>query len=117
MENIIQILIVTGFIIIFAVVRQLAGSNKKGKERHRLPLPGDDEEWEEWGHDHSTLSAGMATQQLSKKQTKRKQTRSSDPPVPPPVREEPDDIQEFDIYSTEEVRRAIIWSEILNRKY
>jgi hypothetical protein len=48
----------------------------------------------------------------------KKQTKRSDTPAPPlPIREEPDDVQEFDIYSTEEVRRAIIWSEILNRKY
>lgn len=38
--------------------------------------------------------------------------------APTPTQEEPTgNDQEFNIQSAEEVRRAIIWSEILNRKY
>jgi hypothetical protein len=114
MENMFNVLVIVG-LIIFVVVRLLIRSGEDGKKQRRPPvtLPEDDEEWE---YNYATLSAGVREQQPSGKQTK-KQTKAPKAPAPPPVQEEPNDEREFDIRSAEEVRRAIIWSEILNRKY
>lgn len=118
MGDILQVLIVIG-IIVFAIVRQSAVSREKEKEQRRSPVarPTADEEdrykaetakkspkpFLSCDYDYSTSFAGTTEQQLS---------------APTPVGEEPDDDKTaFDIRSAEEVRRAIIWSEILNRKY
>ncbi|MDR0744968.1 MAG: hypothetical protein LBF17_00520 [Mediterranea sp.] len=111
MEDIFQIVVIIGLIIFFAVIRRLMASGEEGKERRRRPVTLSEDN-EVCDNDHFTFSAKIAERQHSKKQIKR-----SEPSVPPPVREEPDDAREFDIHSAEEVRRAVIWSEILNRKY
>lgn len=49
-----------------------------------------------------------------------KTPRRQDTPVPPPPAKTPeteDNSSDFRIQSVEEARRAIIWGEILNRKY
>jgi hypothetical protein len=120
MGNNFQILIIIG-IVVFAVVKQLAGLNKKGKKQQRPPvtLPKDNEEWEEWDYTPPAPSYEVVKQPLPSPKTKKpKQTKKPEAPAPqPPIKEEPENAPEFDICSTEEVRRAIIWSEILNRKY
>ena len=114
MEDIYQIIIIAA-IIAFTIIKKLisAGEEKKKRQRPPVTLPEYDKEREEatvvkkntkpflsFDYDHSTPFAGTAER-----------------PAPPLIPEETDEVREFDIHSTEEVRRAIIWSEILNRKY
>ncbi|MDR3118385.1 MAG: hypothetical protein LBU44_03055 [Mediterranea sp.] len=116
MEDIFKTILIFG-LIIFAVVRKLISSGKEREKRQHQPAqPKNDEEWDDY-YPLPTLSVGTTKQQTVKKQTVKKQVRQPEPPPSLPVAEEPNEGREFDIRSTEEVRRAIVWSEILNRKY
>lgn len=124
--DIIQVLIIVG-IIIFAVVKQLLTSGEeKKKQQHppmKLPQMEDEDTEEEFSgrtapepflsYDYELPSSSQATKRSSSK----KSTRKTEAPTSPLIQEEPENEQEFNIRSAEEVRRAIIWSEILNRKY
>lgn len=118
MGDILQILIIIG-IIIFAVVKQIAGSSEEGKKQQRrpvvLPDEDDDEDWKEMEiakERHKPFLSYDFDHYNPLDDTKQEIS------PPPPIQEEPgEEESEFDIHSTEEVRRAIIWSEILNRKY
>jgi len=123
--DIIQVLIIIG-IIIFAVVKQLWGSKEeenKPQQKNRIPREEKEMADTEYdytdpqpflSYDYEPLTPSLET--LRRSSPKRPDTRI-EITAPPPIQEEPEEQQEFNIQSTEEVRRAIIWSEILNRKY
>ena len=110
MGDIVQILIII-CIIIFAGVKKLIGNDKKEKkERPGMPIPqayDPMEEEEDYDPPPPLESAQYPTQQNQTQKTG----------MPPLIQQEPDGSGEFNIESAEEVRRGIIWSEILNRKY
>lgn len=123
MENFVEILVII-VVVTFAVVKQISKSSKEEKKKYHETDPSwENEEMEDMEYERTTPapflsyehdlyhSPSKATEQSPrKKQTKKTKT-------PPPVLEEPVENKEFNIQSTEEVRRGIIWSEILNRKY
>jgi len=127
MGDIIQILIIIG-VIIFALVKQVSKASEEAKQKQaNRPMPVEDNEVEDWefekeqkkptpflSYDYDPLDSINTTKQTP---PKKKLAENPKIPAPPPIQEEPATEQEFDIHSTEEVRRAIIWSEILNRKY
>ena len=124
MGDIVQVLIVIG-IIIFAVVKQLIGNSEEGKkQRPKMNVPRKDEKMEDMEYEKTSPTPFLSHEydlynsppsKTVEHHSSRKQTTKAE--ISPPVQEEPSGNQEFNIESTEEVRRAIIWSEILNRKY
>lgn len=111
MGDIVQVLIVIG-IIVFAIVKQLNKSSEEAKKQQQpqRSWPREDEEMEEMEFERP-ISEPFLSYDFDH------HTPSPKPQDSPPAPEEPAENQEFNIQSTEEVRRAIIWSEILNRKY
>ena len=125
MEDIVKFLIVAG-IIIFGLVRQMKKEAKKKADDGPIapipdaanPLP---ENWND-GTYGGFIPKGPepeATPKLTKKPTNRIDTLSKQKIAPPPsiIEPEVEETSEFAIHSAEEARRAIIWSEILQRKY
>lgn len=121
MEDIVQVLIVIG-VIAFSVVKKLIDSNKEEEKKQR---PKVDNPWEAEDVYEDTSPKIFEEGQYStytpptltiKQPSPKKHTRIAD--TSPPLQEGTDEQhQEFNIESVEEARRAIIWSEILNRKY
>lgn len=124
MGDIVQVLIIIG-IIIFAIVKQIAGNSEEGKkQRPKMNIPQEDEEMEDMEYETTSPSPFLShdlnhysPSNTAEHRSSRKQTHKTEIPPPPPIQEEPGGNQEFNIQSAEEVRRGIIWSEILNRKY
>lgn len=122
MEDIMQFLVIAG-IIAFGVYRQFAKDKVKNAE-NEYPTPLPDYEME------APMKPDFPQQRGSKKQKQQSLPQegvrttynsrlhsSSDIATAPPIEEEEDGDSEFSIHSAEEARRAIIWSEILQRKY
>lgn len=125
MGDIVQVLIIIG-IIIFAIVKQIAGNSEEGKkQRPKMNIPQEDEEMEDMEYERTSPPPFLTHEydlystpsNTTEHRPSRKQTHKTEIPPPPPIQEEPGGNQEFNIQSAEEVRRGIIWSEILNRKY
>ncbi|NDV80673.1 hypothetical protein [Bacteroides sp. 51] len=124
MGDIVQVLIVIG-IIIFAVVRKAIGNGEEGKQqRPKMNIPQRDREMEDMEYERTNPAPFLSydydlppSAPKTAEHTPRRQTQKSEIPPPPPIQEESSGNQEFNIESAEEVRRGIIWSEILNRKY
>ena len=118
MEDIMQFLVVAG-IIAFGVYRQFSKEKEKNAE-NGIPIPTNT-------HAPETL----APLDVIKKQTKKHANKplplegvrtthtSVNSVISPPKEEKEPEMNDsgFAIHSTEEARRAIIWSEILQRKY
>lgn len=106
----IQILLIIG-IILFAIVKySLSTGTNSGQTIPDLPP-----EVMDFPPVHRSPS-------ISEESRGNNTRRPSPPPIPDKERialleEEQTQEQEFDIRSVDEVRRGIIWSEILNRKY
>ncbi|NDW13556.1 hypothetical protein D0T50_11740 [Bacteroides sp. 214] len=117
-ESILSTVLFIGFIIIM-VVRTL---NKKADEleaQQKAASPDDIEmEYETFEAEpevkvpEQTLPIETLVSSHSVRQQKTKKHS-----VPTPREQEPHPREEFDITSIDEVRRGIIWSEILKRKY
>lgn len=121
MGDIVQILIFVGVIIAVFVdgyyktkkkaeQEKMAKSPKgaKPEEVKKTPKP-----FLTYDYDPATPLHQPEKLQLSKEKAKTERLA----PPPPPIPEEPETDLEFNIQSQEEVRKAVIWSEILNRKY
>lgn len=112
MEDIVKFLLVIGFIVI-GIVKQSKKETDKEAEPD-MPVP-----------DAPLPTQPIAQPRKAKKKGKAKpfpQTSGPSPhstPATPPLAEPqtPEETSEFNIRSAEEARKAIIWSEILNRKY
>ena len=121
MEDIMQFLVIAG-IIAFGVYRQYAKEQAKKSENERsMPLP------------KSEVEAPMMSPPPPKRTVKKEKQplpvegvrtthnprshNSSNTAAAPPTQKEEAGDSEFSIHSAEEARRAIIWSEILQRKY
>ena len=104
MDSVIFALIVIG-VIIASVIKQL---NKKAEESERERQPEPKQPYEAAYQEYQSPPTRAKAPSPNKPEQPKKVS-------PPPVQTTPE--QEFDIHSMDEVRRAIIWSEILNRKY
>lgn len=129
MESIFQVLLVIA-VIVYAIVRQSNESANKRKKQAEAntprpyqpttakhtgrvsPEPFLSYDYEEDYHlsptDRRLAQSSIHTQTLNEKENGAALSPTTEPS---------DTEQEFDIHSTENVRRGIIWSEILNRKY
>ncbi len=121
MEDIIQFLLIIGFIAI-GIFRQVAKAKSKNEAENEIPMP---IPVPPPFTDPSVIQ--KAPQKTNKKRNQftppiEEGVRTTHvPPISAPPQQttetEPADRSEFAIDSPEEARRAIIWSEILQRKY
>jgi hypothetical protein len=125
MEDIFKFLLVIGTIV-FGIVRQVKKEAKKNAgQRSAVPIPDtknklpenrDDETYGGFIPKGPELENITITEKKSSHRTNTPLKKKFSSPVPEEV-QETDEVSEFNIRSTEEARRAIIWSEILQRKY
>ena len=129
MEDIFKFLLVIG-IIVFGIVRQAKKEAKKSAdERSAMPIPDAEdrlpENWEDEtyggfipkGPEPEEIIIVKKTEKISPRPTNTGTLPKQKISPPAPEAEETDETSEFGIRSAEEARRAIIWSEILQRKY
>ena len=129
MEDIFKFLLIIG-IIVFGIARQAKKEAKKNADkRSAMPIPEAGNTLPENRNDETyggfipkgpepekvtaTKKASKASSRYTSSYTP---TKQQIPPQETAV-QETDATSEFNIRSTEEARRAIIWSEILQRKY
>lgn len=122
MEDIMQFLVIAG-IIAFGVYRQFAKDKAKNAENtHPMPHP----EYEMEVPTMTDFPQKRTPKKLKQQPLPQEGVRttpnprlhnSSDIAAAPLMEEEEIGDSEFSIHSAEEARRAIIWSEILQRKY
>lgn len=129
MEEVLKFLAVIAVIVagIVSQVRKEAKKNAAGKPR--MPMPDAPQQRPDYRDDDTyggfiPKGPDPVAVHAAKKPKKTSSSKHSlnTPPKPketPPeeVAREADDTSEFNIRSAEEARRAIIWSEILRRKY
>lgn len=112
MENLFQIFIIV-VVVIIALVKQFGKAAKQAKEEQvKMNIPEIYEEVE-----NESYTPPTSYKKAKRKPVTKHSSSQSGIPTSPPIPEEPNADTEFDISSSEEIRRAIIWSEILNRKY
>ncbi|WP_321334052.1 hypothetical protein [uncultured Bacteroides sp.] len=139
MKDLLQFLLIVGIIGV-AIIRQISKNKpEKADATPRTPSPkGEDDEspslpggWEQWFPTeqksamppvaHEVIAPAATTVQQRKKELSKKNA-----PLPPTKKNNQkqdsppqtnNNEQDFGIHSAEDARRAIIWSEILQRKY
>ncbi|MDE5711591.1 hypothetical protein [Bacteroides sp.] len=120
MEDIFKFLLVVGFIAIGIVKQYKKEADKNAKPDAPVPdLTGNDTTYggyipEGPQKPQKARKAGKKGKAKAAFQTPGNSTHSAPPPTEP---QESEEASEFSIRSAEEARKAIIWSEILQRKY
>lgn len=113
MEDMMKFLLVIA-VIAFGVFRQF-GKEKEKAAKEESPMPVFEEEpLLEVLKKSKTKKQKKSLYDEGRGVTKNSATNTSAPPLPTKEKEVEG---EFSIHSIEESRRAIIWAEILNRKY
>ena len=125
MEDIFKFLLVIGVIVIGFVRQAKKGAKKRDGGTPVMPMPDEETAFPESREDETYggyIPEGPKPEVIitaKKTEKKRKSAGISSnhfsPPTPAP--QETNEQSEFEIHSVEEARRAIIWSEILQRKY
>ena len=120
MEDVMQFLLVAG-ILAFGIFRQFSKEkNKKSEKRDSMPVPEYEYEYEPEFEEpviiEKTYEQAAAPPKPPVVQEGARSTYA--PPSPPKTSKKAETCKnDFSIHSAEEARRAIIWSEILRRKY
>lgn len=116
MEDIVKFLLVIGFIVI-----GIAKQYKKEADKEAEPdMPVPDEPLPDLQKGDTTCGGYIPEGPKTVKPVpKPRKAPPRSAPATPPLAEPqtPEETSEFNIRSAEEARKAIIWSEILNRKY
>ena len=126
MEDIFKFLLVMGVIVISFVSQAKKGAKKKAGNSPAMPVPDEEnplpESWNDGTYGgyipEGPKPEAIATRKKTEKQQKPAPKQSfihqnTDNTLPEPA----DASSEFEIHSAEEARKAIIWGEILQRKY
>lgn len=118
MEDILKFLLVAGILIVSFVLQMKKEAQKKASsQRPVVPQPETEPSTPSDNHSKETyggyIPEGPAPAPPQIKKNKRPDLVTPPPTEPAKSENETD----FCIHSTEEARRAIIWSEILTRKY
>ena len=100
MEDIFKFLLVIGIIVISFVRQTKKEAKKKADNTPVMPVP-----------------EVIATPKKAKKKYTPVDISSNQSPSPASDSQEANEQSEFEIHSVGDARRAIIWSEILQRKY
>ena len=109
MDDILKVLVIMAFFAL-PLIRQIKKSKtERSAKKPFVPIP-DTEEAEvlQTPRKHQTFRSQPLPPKAEVKKNKT---------IPPKMETSPTDDPEFTIRSAEEARKAIIWSEILNRKY
>ncbi len=126
MENIITFLLIMGILIIGYSTQQVKKEAKKRSEQQpHTPIPDIEypipENWDdiilEESHPKVTQTVTQAERKKNFSSVKSIKNPSISKPISPIAMQKSEAPSEFAIHSVEEVRRAIIWSEILQRKF
>lgn len=126
MEDVFKFLLVAAVIVIGLVKQFKKEANKNADKSPDIPMPDVDNPLPEyWGGDTygGFIPEGPKPAEkpkpVSKPSAKSKHTSiKASPPSPASHPQESDEAtSEYGIHSAEEARKAIIWSEILQRKY
>ena len=147
MDGILQFLLIAGIIVIGVVKQFKKEAKKNAENRPAMPVPENDIDEdtlpipEAWGKTYGGFIPEGPTPQTPSAPTAKEEYQFSaskhifggDPantspkPItappkqkispPPSVQQKPETDSEYAIHSAEEARKAIIWSEILQRKY
>lgn len=118
MEDVLQFLVIAG-VIAFGIFRQF-NKEKSNKPEKRSPIPVPEYEYEPEFEETTLFEKPQKQVTVPPKPSFPKEgVRSTYTPVVQPKTSKKAEISknEFSIQSAEEARRAIIWSEILRRKY
>ncbi len=126
MEDIFKFLLVVGVIVISFVSQAKKGAKKRAGDTSAMPMPDEKNPLPESWNDETyggyipegPKPEAIATRKQTEKKHKPAQKQPSiqqntDNRLPEPV----DEPSEFEIHSAEEARKAIVWGEILQRKY
>ena len=115
MEDVFKFLLVAAVIVIGLVKQFKKEANKNADKSPDIPMPDVDNPLPEyWGGD----TYGGFIPGGPKPAEKPKPVSKASPPSPASRPQESDEVtSEYGIHSAEEARKAIIWSEILQRKY
>ncbi|MCC8186223.1 MAG: hypothetical protein LIP08_01585 [Bacteroides sp.] len=120
MEEILKFLVVMG-IIGFMIYRQATKARKAAEETQAQAPSYDPEEYEGWEEEEETIRDLYPQEASTRQSHASRRTTSARPQT---VRKVPEDVAteeteniDYGIHSAEEARRAIVWSEILKRKY
>lgn len=139
MDGIVQFLIIAGIIVI-GIVKHLKKETEKNAEEEpdilvnkkagtqEVFIPNYEKKYGGYIPENTLFEQPKANVIPKSKPKKEKQTSSShhNATIPPPkntsstkssVSQASETASDFDIHSIEEVRKAVIWSEILQRKY
>lgn len=108
------------FILIISTVIQMVRKSKEGpQDQHTIPHPGNQENipypYNQESKEPETPRSNTA-KRIKSPQT-RNFTKEESKETTAPVKAEQEETIDFSINTTEEAKRAIIWSEILQRKY
>ncbi len=120
MEDVFKFLLVAAVIVIGLVKQFQKEANKNADKSPDIPMPDVDNPLPEyWGGDTYGGFIPGGPKPVSKPSAKSKHTSiKASPPSPASRPQESDEVtSEYGIHSAEEARKAIIWSEILQRKY
>ncbi|WP_342985031.1 hypothetical protein [Bacteroides uniformis] len=120
MEDVFKFLLVAAVIVIGLVKQFKKEANKNADKSPDIPMPDVDNPLPEyWGGDTYGGFIPEGPKPVSKPSAKSKHTSiKASPPSPASRPQESDEVtSEYGIHSAEEARKAIIWSEILQRKY
>lgn len=129
MEEVLKFLAIIAVIVAGIVSQVRKEAKKNAANTPRVPMPDAPQQMPDYRNDDTYggfIPKGpdpIATH-TPKKPKKTSSSRHSSPTPPKPketppeeITQETDDTSDFNIRSAEEARRAIIWSEILQRKY
>ena len=117
MEDVMQFLLIAG-ILAFGIFRQFnKEKNNKSENESSMPVP--EFEYEPESEEPVIIEKAHKQTETPKPSAFQEGVRSTyAPPSPPKTNRKTDTGKnDFSIRSAEEARRAIIWSEILRRKY
>ena len=112
MEDIFKFLLVIGIIAVGFVRQAKQEANKKTGGSPVMPMPDEDSPFPE-----TIITPQKKTKKTEKKHTPIQRQPQSHQNTDNAFPEQADASSEFEIHSVEEARKAIIWGEILQRKY
>ena len=123
MEDMFQVLLTVAFIVIGIVSQWKKGKNEDAPDVPEMSLPDDCDPMMECS-DEAIPTVDMPPQPVQqpsrpqrKKPERQRKPHTATTPPPTPANTTPREADDYSLHAVDDVRRAIIWSEILQRKY
>ena len=123
MEDMFQVLLTVAFIVIGIVSQWKKGKNEDAPDVPEMSLPDDFDPLMECS-DEAIPTVDMPPQPVQqpsrpqrKKPERQRKPHTATTPPPTPANTTTREADDYSLHDVDDVRRAIIWSEILQRKY